>query len=311
MFSASRSAAVVLAVGDLVVVDSVTSNVVRVDPITGAQTLLQHIGGSDLAVDGNGILWITNTAEAGGVLRRFDPRTGASKRVANGLGETATGVSVAPDGKIVTGSFGIGSAVRSYDPQTGANTVLGEVNRDLQGVAVAAGGDIFDAPELTDDIRRLDAAGVFQQSYPLIGTPEFGRPGDIAFTPDGDLIIVDVLRDVFVKLDVATGAQTILDPLIFEQLTWGLAVEPGGTFVFPADPTPGGGAGIWRFDPVTGNSTLVTSGGLLSGNGLSSVAVVPGPAAAPSMSPGAISVLVTLLVLSATLALRRSASLSA
>ncbi len=45
-FSASRSAALTLAPGDLVVVDTVTSVVVRVDPISGAQLRRTALTGS-------------------------------------------------------------------------------------------------------------------------------------------------------------------------------------------------------------------------------------------------------------------------
>ena len=99
-----------------------------------------------------------------------------------------------------------------------------------------------------------------------------------AFAPDGDLIVLDSIRDVILKLDVASGSQTIIDPLIFSIFPFGLAVEPGGDFVFPAFDTASGDAGLWRFDPVTQTPALITSGGLLSaGNGLRSVAVVPVP----------------------------------
>jgi hypothetical protein len=90
-----------------------------------------------------------------------------------------------------------------------------------------------------DQIQRLDSTGVLLQTYDMIGPPgqEFGRPEDIAFAPDGDLIILDGIRDVFVHT-----------------------------------------AALWRFDPATQTSSLITSGGFLSGgNGLSSVAVVPVP----------------------------------
>ncbi len=278
-FSASRSAALTLAPGDLVVVDTVTSVVVRVDPISGAQTLISSTGGFDVAVAVDGTIWMSQ----GRKVVRVDPTSGIQTVVAADLipsGSQLTGISIAPSGDIIVGAFGATPSVISIDPVTGNATVLSSTAGEVNGVAVNAAGDIFVAPELGDQILRLDSTGALQQTYDLIGPPgqDFGRPEDIAFAPDGDLIVLDSIRDVILKLDVASGSQTIIDPLVFSSFPFGLAVEPGGDFVFPAFDTASGDAGLWRFDPVTQTPALITSGGLLSaGNGLRSVAVVPVP----------------------------------
>lgn len=121
----------------------------------------------------------------------------------------------------------------------------------------ASESDIFIAPELGEQVLRLDSDGVLQQTYNLIAPPglNFGRPEDITSTPDGDLIVLDALRDVFEQLDVTSGMQAIIDPLVFESFSFGVAVES-----------------------VTQASTLITSGGFYSsGNGFRSATVVPVP----------------------------------
>jgi streptogramin lyase len=277
--SASRSEALTLAPGDLVVVDQVADVVVRVDPSSGAQTLISNAGGGfDVAVAPNGTIWMSQ----GNSLVRVDPDSGIQTVVASDIdlsGGQVTGISIAPSGDIIVGTFGAGSSVTSVDPVTGNTTLLSNTG-NLNGVVVNAAGDIFVAPELGDQILRLDSTGTLQQTYDLIGPPgqDFGRPEDIAFAPDGDLIVLDGIRDVFLKLDFTSGSQTIIDPLVFSSFPFGIAVEAGGDFVFPGFETSSGEAALWRLDPVTQIATLITSGGLLSdGNGLRSVAVVPIP----------------------------------
>jgi len=277
--SPSRSKALTLAPGDLVVVDQVTDVVVRVDPISGAQTLISDAGGGyDVAVAPNGTIWMSQ----GNNLVQVDPDSGIQTVVASDInlsGGQATGISIAPNGDIIVGTFGGSSSVTRVDPVTGNTTLLSSAG-SLNGVAVNSAGDIFIAPELGEQILRLDSSGTLQQTYDLIGPPgqDFGRPEDIAFAPDGDLIVLDGIRDVFLKLDITSGSQTIIDPLVFSSFPFGIAIEAGGDFVFPGFETSSSEAALWRLDPATQIATLITSGDLLpGGNGLRSVAVVPIP----------------------------------
>ena len=308
LLAAAGSLAVNLAPGDLVVVDIGTRVVVRVDPISGAQTLITDAGGAfDVAVAANGTIW----GSRGDHLVRVDPITGVRTLVADPLCAVhdcdAMGISIAPSGAIIVGTFGLLSPVISVHPVTGGAAVLKSTTNGLMGVAVDAAGDIFVAQEI-GPLLRLDSTGALLQSYDLIGPPgqEFGRPRDIAFAPDGDLIILDWLRRVFVKLDVESGAQTILDPLIFSSFPFGMAVEPSGSLVFIAE-APVGSVALWRFDPVSQTSSLITSGGFLSLDqwadvGRHRAACRPG---APLISPTGSFLLVACLLALGTLLLNR------
>jgi 2-hydroxycyclohexanecarboxyl-CoA dehydrogenase len=98
-----------------------------------------------------------------------------------------TGISIAPSGEIIVGSFAEQSSLTSVDPVTGVTTRLA-LTGSLDGVAADASGEIYTAPELGDQIVRRDGAGNVVRTYALTGPAgqPFGRPEDVAFGPDGD-----------------------------------------------------------------------------------------------------------------------------
>jgi glucose/arabinose dehydrogenase len=192
----------------------------RIDPTTGARTVLSDFGkraqgrrGRDpmgVTVASDGFILVVDP-EAGasfrGVLFRVDPTTGArtvlsdfGKRAQGPLGMNPKGIAVARDGSILVVDPDVGRDRRGVlfrvDPTTGARTILSNFGRQAQGtVAETLSGGVA-----VEDIGTILVVGKAYRTYPGF--------------PSG-------LSDVLFQLDPTTGARTILSD-------FGIDVEPNG-----------------------------------------------------------------------------------
>ena len=78
------------------------------------------------------------------------------------------------------------------------------------------------------------------------------------------LVVADYDSDAVLRIDPATGAQSILSQGNLLQGHTGLALEADGHILVADTGWQGGGLEVIRIDPVTGTQSIVTSGGLLS-----------------------------------------------
>jgi PKD domain len=224
--------------------------IIRVDPVSGAQTLVAQGGElvdpSGIAVAGDGTLYVVENVGVGPArdpaVVRIDPGTGAQSVVTRGGNlcypfgvavEPGVGLLVTDFGDLVTGGqtqidcephdFG---AVYRVNPGTGVQSALsfnqvpspGNMLRGVFGVAVEAAGKVL-------VVNQTGAQAAVAAINPVNGeqsavTPN-SSPGDafelpqrVAVAPDGNLIVADyALNDQeggLVHVDRATGAARIL-----------------------------------------------------------------------------------------------------
>lgn len=231
--------------GNLLVVDLGTPDradgaVIRVDPLTGRQSLVSSGGeffdptGIAVAPDGQLYVVDNHARDDDGAVIRVDPRTGAQTLVTEGdLLDLPFGIAIERDGDLVvanrmasgavgSGCLPLGKVVRvdsgSGDQQLVAQgDELGELAWPL-GLAVAADGGILVANECGGGagLVRVDPFGGLQidltwnNQQDVLVTPE-----RIAFDPAGALLVSDfnVGPDQdggIVQVDPDSGSQTLV-----------------------------------------------------------------------------------------------------
>ena len=231
--------------GNLVVVDMGVPNrkdgaVIRVDPVSGRQSLVSS-GGSfydpaGIAVGPGGVLYVVDNLAAdnnGGVIR-VDPRTGAQTLIASnnpvGLFDLPFGIAVDRDGSLVvvnrrtagalpTTCLPSGNVIR-VNPATGAQSLIsaaGDLALPL-GVAIGADRTIVVANECTGaaGLVGIPLLGAIQRILTYNNTADVLRtPERVAFDPDGNLLVSDYRLGAdfdggIVQVDPETQSQSVL-----------------------------------------------------------------------------------------------------
>jgi DNA-binding beta-propeller fold protein YncE len=279
LMSAARSAsAVTLNQGDVIVLESYPSRIVKIDPTTGQQTLITSAISDPLTEKVEYAPWgklyaVTRNGSTGSLLE-IDPSTGNVTTVSTGqyfinprgLDFTSTGDVIVID----SGStYFQGSAVR-VDIATGQQTLLFS-NYNQYGVwdgAVAPNGDLYViSPQgplakyngTFANVAYLGGNGItFADAHHLISVATYGT-GYIAQTtlPTGQVTTITSGGLLDNPLDVAVDRGT------------------GSIYVANFD-----NPSIVKVDPISGMQSLLSSGGLLTApTGITVVqnAVVPEP----------------------------------
>ena len=179
LMAAAQASALTLAAGDLVAVDSNQGQLVRVDPISGATSVIANVPqkSADVVVDRQGRIFVLdrgNTHPDGRILE-VDPATGSSSVVTTGL-LGANKIDVDADGFLITNDAR--GLVRT-DPATGVQTAFA-----LGGLDVSEPGFVAALPD-----GGAVAARIRSTSAP----------------PDGNIEWLD-----FIQVDFATGATTTI-----------------------------------------------------------------------------------------------------
>jgi len=227
-----------LAPGDLVVVERQgfefqgdnAGGLLKVDPATGEQEVL--VSGEffsfprALAIADDGDILVLNSGSDG--LVRFDPDSGTVVPVASVSG---TAMTLDTNGQLVVAG---GPNVLSVDPDTGSSAVVGPNLQSVGGIAVDGTGDVFllhrDSGTGLARLTRLDpssGATTLVSEGALLGS---GAGGGLVRTPTGDLFALTNAREV-VKVDPATGTQTLVASGIGSSYARGLARESDGSLV--------------------------------------------------------------------------------
>ena len=168
-------------------------------------------GGSphDVAVDTAGIVWYT--AQRDGKLGRLDPATGKVDLVPLGPGAAPHGVIVGPDGAPWVTEGGTNAIVR-VDPKT----------REVKSWPLPQGHGYANLNTATFDRRGriwfTGQSGIYGRLDPRAGdmkvwnAPRGRGPYGIATTPEGDVYFASLAGSYIARVDLDTGAATVIDP---------------------------------------------------------------------------------------------------
>jgi virginiamycin B lyase len=166
-------------------------------------------GPHDVAVDADGIVWYT--AQHSGHLGRLDPATGKVDLVPLGEGAHPHGVIVGPDGAPWVTESGTNAIVR-VDPTT----------RAVRSWPLPAARGPVNLNTATFDrqgrIWFTGQNGVYGRLDPKTGAMDVwdapgGRgPYGIATTPGGDVYYASLAGNHVARIDIDTGAATVLEP---------------------------------------------------------------------------------------------------
>jgi hypothetical protein len=212
-----------LLVADMGVADQKDGAVIRVDPVTGRQSLVsgRGVGGSNfydpsgIAIGPGGVLYVLDTLAGtnSGAVIRVDPNTGAQQVIASNftllnLFDLPFGIAVDTDGSIVVvnralgGALPIdcliptGSVIRIYPDLHGESvSVLDRLSRPL-GAAIDTDRSILVANECgtpggnglvrVNRLNGLQSQAASNTDQDVLRTPE-----RVALTPAGDYLVTD------------------------------------------------------------------------------------------------------------------------
>lgn len=265
--AAPPAPAVVLKPGDILVTDSEAGAVIRVNPITGAQTVVSSgtylISPAGIAIGPTGHLYVAQNAAVLGDLRaiiRIDPATGAQTIVSSGgILESLRSVAIDGAGRVLVaqGDSAVNGIIH-VDPGTGAQSLVssGGMFVDPTGLAIESSGQLVVVDQEASALIRVDPITGAQAQVTSGGN--FGMPIGIALEPGGQAAITNEPGRALVRTDLATGQQSVISSGGLFDHPFGVAVEADSRIVV-TNGAPS--ARILRVDPVSGQQTEITSGG--------------------------------------------------
>jgi virginiamycin B lyase len=184
-------------------------------PAASAQVALQAYalppGGAphDVAVGGDGIVWYT--AQRSGHLGRLDPATGKVDLISLGPTAAPHGVIIGPDGAPWVTDSGTNSIVR-VDART----------REVKRWSLPESRGYVNLNTATFDKRGriwfTGQSGVYGRLDPATGAmqvwdaPRGRGPYGIATTPDGEVYYASLAGSHIARVDLDTGAATVIEP---------------------------------------------------------------------------------------------------
>jgi sugar lactone lactonase YvrE len=251
------------------------SGLYRVDPVTGAQTrVIANVDSNNgVAIDATGAPLMVNAFAR--EIWRYDPASQTYTRFQVQSGFQPQEIAADQTGQyfvegVVSGNQH--SALDVIDPVQGTQHITALIH----GFAVVA----RTADERTllagDNLYFLTDAGAS-----VLASPG-ALPGGVAVGPDGT--VYGATSDAVVRIDLDTGARTVVSTGGFFEQPVALAVGPQGN-IDVVDHMYLGGS-IIRVNPQDGSQTVLSSGGILNGTFVGAIAVVvPEPACwAPCLS---------------------------
>jgi virginiamycin B lyase len=168
----------------------------------------------DVAVSADGIVWYT--AQGSGQLGRLDPETGKVDLIPLGRGAAPHGVVVGPDGAPWVTEGGTNAIVR-VDPKT----------REVRSWPLPEARGYVNLNTLTFDRRGrvwfTGQNGIYGRLDPQSGAmqvwdaPKGRGPYGIATAPDGSVYYASLAGSYIARVDLDSGAATVLEPPTKEQ----------------------------------------------------------------------------------------------
>ncbi len=267
--------------GDIIVADDNTDAVIRVDPVTGEQTLISQGGffkdPENVVIDSDGnILVADGRAADRGAIIKVDPVTGDQTILSSNAISTKNLFDRGPEdlvldsnGDIIVLDDGDGAVIR-VNPLNGEQELISdndEFSGRPEGIALEADGMIIVADGNARKIIRVHPVTGAQTVISSGG--ELFRPEGVAVAADGSIFVADGGPEdgsgmgKIIKVHPGTGAQTVIiegspfvDPSDIEIL-------PNGDLMISDDAASADGMGaIFKVDPITKMVTLISSNGI-------------------------------------------------
>jgi sugar lactone lactonase YvrE len=281
VMSPAGAATMTLNPGDILVTDSQAAAVIRVDPVTGAQTVVSSFGNlvdpAGIAVAPSGAILVAEqhmaAPEGLPALLTVDATTGAQTVVSlGGLFESLRGVVIngVGDALVAQGDSSLNGIIQ-VDPATGAQSVIssGGSFQDPTGLALDGSGNLVVADQEGRAVIRVDPIAGSQTVVSSGGS--FVGPTGLAIEASGSYVVADEQASTVFRVDAVTGAQTVVSSDGLFDHPFGIAIEADGNLIVVNAGTTR--PGVIRVDPATGAQSVLTSGGSFQGPGF--VAIVP------------------------------------
>ena len=272
---ASPATAAVLLNHDIVIADPGRRLVARVNPATGAETVISSggyfDGPNDVVVDPARKFAYVTDFSANAIIK-VDVATGAQTLFTGFHGPAFIDFDRGGKLLVTEDGFNDGRLLR-VDPQTGASTVVATNLIRPRGFALADDGSIFVISFPTTALLKVN---------PVTGTSTTISQGgmlssdfDVLIGPNGDLIVVNEYGPNIVRVNPATGDQSVIaegSPFITTTAgDW----DSDGTLVV-ADVGQLAMGGVRRVNVTTGAVSVISNGGYPAGVDV----IVPEPASA-------------------------------
>jgi len=273
--------------GDIIVADIGANAIIKIDPHTGAQTIISSgglfAGALDLVLDSNGDIIVADLDSfdgTGGSVIKVDPDTGAQTLISTG------GTFVFPNGVVVgaNGDIFISDFDGFEDPLIGritkvdpagdggtpgsAQTIIssGDPLQFTQGITIDANDKI-----LVTDLDNIISVDPNTGAKKIISSGGlFVTPIDLTIDANGDILVADLVELIpgtpgigrIIKVDPDTGAQTLISSGGIFVSPNGVAVATNGDIIVADFETFGGTGKVIKVHPITGAQTIISSGGL-------------------------------------------------
>jgi virginiamycin B lyase len=171
--------------------------------------LTPRSGPHDVAPAPDGTVWYT--AQRTGHLGRLDTRTGKVEEIPLGRGSAPHGVIVGPDGAAWVTDSGLNAVVR-VDPATKAVKVFplpqGTPYTNMNTAAFDGNGVLW----WTGQSGYYGSVNPKTGEARVMDAPRGRGPYGITATPTGDIYYVSLAGSHLAKIDIRTGAATIIEP---------------------------------------------------------------------------------------------------
>ncbi len=247
------------------------AGIVKVDPLTGVQTVISKGGlfgePDDVTVGLSGTLYVADSSAqppAGAVLSVALPTKKQAVVTSGGILGTPQGVAVEASGQLLVTAIGNApDQIVRVDPQTGAQSVVTMLPGQALRVAVESTGQILVG------IASSPPGGEIIRVDPVSGAQSIVSAGgllttvwDLAVAPNGDIIVLNRYPEMILRVDPVSGAQSVISSGGLLLTPFGIAVASNGA-IFVVDPmgqTSTADGRVIRIDPATGSQTIFSEG---------------------------------------------------
>ncbi len=277
-----------LSFGDILVTDTGTDCVFKVDPLTGSQELISQGGDLDnplgLTIDSDGQIIVATRGSAGsGKLVKVDPLTGGQSVIITSDSMFESVIDTNGDYIVTVNSSAHGAyGVKRITP-SGTESWISRYDliENPRGICVGPDNHIliadprYNSVNIMDDILHIDR---FDGTQTVVSNNNlFGDPWDLALEDSNHILVLDQTRYALMRVALDDGSQSILSSDGLLQYPESMAIDYDGTVVVSDRYS-----GIFRIDPDDGSQSLMSTGGYLSfPQGIH--IVVPEPASAGMM----------------------------